>query len=88
MLMVNVIGTFSVTKSCLPLLQKGNKKTIINISSNAASLSRNFSHIHQPGVSDASLALSYRVAKVGVNMGELSGVCRLALTEDHVPHLM
>lgn len=67
--MVNVVGTFSVTKSFLPLLKKGISKTIINISSNAASLSRNYSQIHQPGVSDASLALSYRVAKVGVNMG-------------------
>lgn len=67
--MINVVGTFSVTKSFVPLLKKGHKKTIINISSNAASLSRNASYIHQPGVSDASLALSYRVAKVGVNMG-------------------
>ena len=68
-LMINVVGTFSVTKSFVPLLREGHRKTIINISSNAASLSRNASYIHQPGVSDASLALSYRVAKVGVNMG-------------------
>lgn len=72
MLRVNVVGTFTVTQLLLPLLKKGNKKTIINISSNAASLSQNFSNISKPGVSDASLALSYRVAKVGVNMGKLA----------------
>lgn len=74
-LMVNVVGTFAVTKSFLPLLKRGNKKTIVNISSNAASLSRNFACIQKPSVSDASLALSYRVAKVGVNMGAFCLCC-------------
>lgn len=82
MLKVNVVGTFTVTQLLLPLLKKGHKKTIINISSNAASLSQNFSNIRQPGVSDASLALSYRVAKVGVNMGKPP---LQAVESSHVP---
>ena len=71
-LLTNVVGTFSVTNSFLPLLKAGHKKTIVHISSNAASLSRNHICIRQEGLTDASLALSYRASKVAVNMGQLS----------------
>ena len=67
-LLTNVVGTFSVTKSFLPLLKAGHKKVIVHISSNAASLSRNEHGIRQHGLTDASLALSYRASKVAVNM--------------------
>ena len=69
-LLINVVGTFSVTKTFLPLLKAGKRKTIIHISSNAASLSRNYTHIHQDGLSEGSLALSYRASKVAINMGK------------------
>lgn len=67
-LMVNVVGTFAVTKAFLPLLKAGSRKTIVHISSNAASLSRTYAYIRLEGLSEASLALSYRAAKVAVNM--------------------
>ncbi|KAL3148373.1 hypothetical protein ABBQ38_013830 [Trebouxia sp. C0009 RCD-2024] len=67
-LLTNVVGTFSVTKSFLPLLRAGHKKVIVHISSNAASLSRNEHGIKQDGLTGASLALSYRASKVAVNM--------------------
>ena len=67
-LLTNVVGTFSVTKSFLPLLKAGHKKVIVHISSNAASLSRNQSGIEQDGCTDASLAMSYKASKVAVNM--------------------
>ena len=68
--MVNVVGTFAVTKAFLPLLKAGSRKTIVHISSNAASLSRTYAYIRLEGLSEASLALSYRAAKVAVNMGK------------------
>lgn len=67
-LLTNVVGTFAVTKSFLPLLRAGHKKVIVHISSNAASLSRNQQGIKQAGFTDASLALSYRASKAAVNM--------------------
>lgn len=67
-LLTNVLGTFSVTRSFLPSLKAGHKKVIVHISSNAASLSRNQSGIKKDGRTDASLALSYRASKVAVNM--------------------
>lgn len=67
-LLTNVLGTFSVTRSFLPSLKAGHKKVIVHISSNAASLSRNQSGIREGGCTDASLALSYRASKVAVNM--------------------
>ena len=67
-LLTNVLGTFSVTKSFLPLLKAGHKKVIVHISSNAASLSRNQNGIKEHGRTDASLALSYKASKVAVNM--------------------
>ena len=68
-LLTNVVGTFAVTKALLPLLKQGNKKTIVNISSDAACLSQNASFIHDDKPSDAGMALSYRTSKVAVNMG-------------------
>ncbi len=70
-LLVNVVGTFSVTKSVLHLLKLGIKKTIVHISSNAASLSRNHAYIQQEGLTEANLALSYRASKVAINMGKI-----------------
>ncbi|DBB13667.1 TPA: hypothetical protein ACH3X3_000686 [Trebouxia sp. C0006] len=67
-LLVNVVGTFCVTKSVLHLLRLGTKKTIVHISSNAASLSRNHAYIQQEGLTEANLALSYRASKVAINM--------------------
>lgn len=67
-LLTNVVGTFSVTKSFLPSLKAGHKKVIVHISSNAASLSRNQNGIREHGRTDASLALSYRASKAAVNM--------------------
>lgn len=67
-LLVNVVGTFCVTKSVLHLLRLGTKKTIVHISSNAASLSRNHAYIQQEGLTEANLALSYRTSKVAINM--------------------
>ncbi len=69
-LLTNVVGTFCVTKSFLPLLKAGRQKTIVHISSIAASLSNNQSFIQQKNTSDASMALSYRTSKVALNMGE------------------
>lgn len=67
-LLTNVLGTFTVTKTFLPSLKAGRKKVIVHISSNAASLSRNQNGIKEHGHTDASLALSYRASKVAVNM--------------------
>ncbi|KAL0033178.1 hypothetical protein WJX79_007935 [Trebouxia sp. C0005] len=67
-LLVNVVGTFCVTKSILHLLRLGTRKTIVHISSNAASLSRNHAYIKQEGLTEANLALSYRASKVAINM--------------------
>ncbi len=78
MLLVNVVGTFCVTKSVLHLLKLGTKKTIVHISSNAASLSRNHAYIQQEGLTEANLALSYRASKVAINMGKISWFPELA----------
>ena len=68
-LLINVVGTFAVTQAFLPLLKGGKKKTIIHISSNAASLSRTYAYVEQEGLTEASLALSYRASKAAINMG-------------------
>lgn len=68
-LLINVLGTFSVTKAFLPLLKAGREKTIVHTSSIAASLSNNRSFVQQKSPSDASLGLSYRASKVAINMG-------------------
>lgn len=53
------------------MLKQGNKKVIINMSSDAGCLTQNASFIHDNQSSDAGMALSYRTSKVAVNMGEL-----------------
>ncbi len=69
-LMINVVGTFAVTKAFLPMLKSGNKKTIVNISSDAACLTLMYSMIHAKDGMDAGMGLSYKASKVAVNMGE------------------
>ncbi len=68
--MINVVGTFAVTKAFLPMLKSGNKKTIVNISSDAACLTLMYSMIHAKDGMDAGMGLSYKASKVAVNMGE------------------
>ena len=70
-LLTNVVGTFSVTKAFLPLLKVGQQKTIVHTSSIASSLSNNASFVQSQTHSDAGMALSYRISKVSINMGEL-----------------
>lgn len=67
---INVVGTFAVTKGLLPMLKQGSKKTIVNISSDAASLTHatNLGHAKDPV--DSGQALSYKASKVAVNMGK------------------
>jgi len=69
-LMINVVGTFAVTKAFLPMLKSGSKKTIVNISSDAACLTLMYSMIHAKDGMDAGMGLSYKASKVAVNMGE------------------
>lgn len=69
-LLTNVVGTFAVTKTFLPLLKQGKKKVIVNMSSDAGCLTQNASFIHDNRPSDAGMALSYRTSKVAVNMGK------------------
>lgn len=69
-LMINVVGTFAVTKAFLPMLKSSNKKTIVNISSDAACLTLMYSMIHVKDGMDAGMGLSYKASKVAVNMGE------------------
>lgn len=70
--MINVVGTFAVTKAFLPMLKSGNKKTIVNISSDAACLTLMYSMIHAKDGMDAGMGLSYKASKVAVNMGKQS----------------
>lgn len=67
-LMINVVGTFAVTKAFLPMLKSSNKKTIVNISSDAACLTLMFSMIDAEDGMDAGMGLSYKASKVAVNM--------------------
>lgn len=69
-LMINVVGTFAVTKAFLPMLKSGNKKTIVNISSDAACLTLMYSMIHAKDGMDAGMGLSYKASKCAVNMGK------------------
>lgn len=82
-LMINVVGTFTVTKAFLPMLKSGNKKTIVNISSDAACLTLMYSMIHAKDGMDAGMGLSYKASKVAVNMGKqllpVSADCRFRL---------
>ena len=68
--MINVVGTFAVTKAFLPMLKRGNKKTIVNISSDAACLTLMYSMIHAKDGMDAGMGLSYKASKCAVNMGK------------------
>lgn len=68
-LTVNVVGTFAVTKAFLPLLRIGARKTIVNISSDAACHSQNASFIHSAKPSEGGVGLSYRTSKAALNMG-------------------
>lgn len=67
-LMINVVGTFAVTKAFLPMLKHGRKKTIVNISSDAASLTLMNSYLHDPDAIDGGKGLSYKASKCAVNM--------------------
>ncbi len=71
-LMVNVVGTYAVTKAFLPLLHKGTQKTIVNISSDAGCHAQNASFIHSDQPSEGGVGLSYRTSKAALNMGEAS----------------
>ncbi|KAJ5087149.1 hypothetical protein N7456_010765 [Penicillium angulare] len=57
----NVTGVHMVTRALLPLLRKGNKKTVINISSTVGSFAsiENYRHSHCP---------AYKVTKAALNM--------------------
>ena len=68
---INVVGSFAVTKGLLPMLKRGSKKTIVNISSDAACLTLMSSMGHADDPVDAGMALSYKASKVALNMGEL-----------------
>lgn len=70
MLMVNVVGTYAVSKAFLPLLRKGTNKTIVNISSDAGCHAQNASFIHDDKPSEGGVGLSYRTSKAALNMGE------------------
>ena len=72
-LMINVVGTFAVTKAFLPMLKRGNKKTIVNISSDAACLTLMYSMIHAKDGMDAGMGLGYKASKCAVNMGKPFG---------------
>lgn len=69
---INVVGTFAVTKALLPMLKKGTRKTIVNISSDAACLTLMYNMGHAKDPVDSGMALSYKASKVAVNMGEQS----------------
>ena len=66
---INVVGTWAVTKAFLPLLKKGNQKTILNITSDAACLSLMAAQLQkeEPMV-DVGMALSYKASKAALNM--------------------
>ena len=68
--MVNVVGTYAVSKAFLPLLRKGTNKTIVNISSDAGCHAQNASFIHDDKPSEGGVGLSYRTSKAALNMGE------------------
>lgn len=70
MLMVNVVGTYAVSKAFLPLLRKGTKKVIVNISSDAGCHAQNASFIHSDKPSEGGVGLSYRTSKAALNMGK------------------
>lgn len=65
---INVVGTFAVTKAFLPLLKRGEKKTIMNITSDAACLSLMASQLKVKEPIDAGLGLSYKASKAALNM--------------------
>ncbi len=69
-LMVNVVGTYAVSKAFLPLLRKGTKKVIVNISSDAGCHAQNASFIHSEKPSEGGVGLSYRTSKAALNMGK------------------
>ncbi|KAI0367403.1 NAD-P-binding protein [Pilatotrama ljubarskyi] len=55
---INVSGTAHVSQAYLPLLEKGTKKTIVNVSSTAGSI----------GIDLGPLYASYSISKAGLNM--------------------
>ncbi|KAL0037385.1 hypothetical protein WJX79_005282 [Trebouxia sp. C0005] len=67
-LMVNVVGTYAVSKAFLPLLRKSTRKVIVNISSDAGCHAQNASFIHSEKPSEGGVGLSYRTSKAALNM--------------------
>lgn len=67
-LKINVVGTFAVTQAFLPLLKKGQNKTIMNITSDAACLSLMASQLKVKEPIDVGMGLSYKASKAALNM--------------------
>ena len=83
MLMVNVVGTYAVSKAFLPLLRNGTKKVIVNISSDAGCHAQNASFIHSKKPSEGGVGLSYRTSKAALNMGKCPD-SRCSMSQWHV----
>ncbi len=68
-LKVNVVGTFLVTKTFLPLLMKKNTRTVVQISSGLGSLTRNRLGITAPDQNPvADKWIAYNASKAALNM--------------------
>lgn len=72
---VNVVGVHAMIQTFLPMLQSGNKKTVINISSASGSLSTRHAEFLRRRENPSmflSASLSYKASKAALNMLTLS----------------
>lgn len=66
---VNVVGTYLLTAAVLPLLRKGELKTVVNISTSYASVTNDSAAASAPEpVPGAGGAMAYRVSKAALSM--------------------
>lgn len=72
---VNVVGVHTMIQTFLPLLQPGNKKTVVNISSGSGSLGRRYGEFasrKEKGSKYLPTSISYKTSKAALNMLTLS----------------
>ena len=77
---VNVIGVHAMIQAFLPLLQSGQKKTVVNISSGSGSLSRRYDEVcpHTASCSSCCLMQANQLYQSGSGLGVyLSRVSRV-----------
>ena len=73
---VNVLGPLAVTRAFYPLLLKGTGKTIVNVSTAAASLNWHIAGVAEPNVDPMrASSVGYKMSKVALNLQVCAPAC-------------